>query len=159
MLRYREFCIRPWQPSDRHQAAQVIATVLKEYGLGWEPEGADADVMAVETFYWQSQGAFWVVVDGAELVGTVGYHPIQRGPQAAEIRKMYLLPSVRGRGLGRYLLQLVEQAIQTAGYRQIWVETASVLKEAVCLYERAGYVPAEGVVTCRCDLIYVKHLS
>ena len=93
------------------------------------------------------------------LVGTAGYYPVARGENAVEIRKMYLSPEVRGQGLGRYLLQALEAAIATQGYTQIWIQTASVLKEAVQLYERNGYLPTTGIDTDRCDRIYVKSLS
>jgi putative acetyltransferase len=72
---------------------------------------------------------------------------------------MYLLPTVRGVELGRYLLQLLEQAITAKGFQQIWVETASVLVEAVKLYESSGYQKATGVETARCDRVYIKLLS
>jgi putative acetyltransferase len=89
-------------------------------------------------------------------VGTGGYYPISRGEKAVEIRKMYLLPTVRGLGLGKFLLQHLEQAIAARGFQQIWIETASVLVEAVKLYESSGYQPATGVETARCDHVYVK---
>jgi putative acetyltransferase len=76
-----------------------------------------------------------------------------------EIRKMYLLPAARGQGLGRFLLTALEGAIAHHGYHQIWVETASVLKEAVALYERNDYLPNTGVETARCDRIYLKQLT
>ena len=156
---FRQYCIRRWQPEDRQAAGAVIATVLAEYGLGWEPQGSDRDALEVETHYWQTGGEFWVVVDGDTLVGTAGYHPVRRGDRAVEIRKMYLLPTARGQGLGRYLLRQLETAIQRQGFQQIWVETASVLKEAVQLYETSGYRPASGVETARCDRIYQKPLA
>ena len=155
---FRQYRIRSWQPQDRQAAGAIIATVLSEYGLGWEPQGSDRDVLEVETHYWQSGGEFWVVEEGDLLVGTAGYYPVSRGQRAVEIRKMYLLPVARGQGLGRYLLRQLEAAIQRRGFEQIWVETASVLKEAVQLYETNGYLPAEGVETARCDRIYQKTL-
>ncbi|MBC7822844.1 MAG: GNAT family N-acetyltransferase, partial [Candidatus Parcubacteria bacterium] len=79
--------------------------------------------------------------------------------KAVEIRKMYLVPEVRGQGLGRFLLKELERAIGDRGFDQIWIETASVLKEAVKLYESSGYQSATGVETERCDLVYVKQLS
>lgn len=153
---FRHYHIRSWQPHDREAVGQLIASVLAEYGLGWEPQGSDRDALEVETHYWQPGGEFWVVETDGTLVGTAGYYPVHRGDRAVEIRKMYLLPSVRGQGLGRYLLGQLELAIQRQGFRQIWVETASVLKEAVCLYETSGYQPASGVETARCDRIYQK---
>lgn len=155
---FRNFVIRSWQPQDRHVAAEVIRSVLAEYGIGWEPDGADRDVYEVETAYLQVGGAFWVVEQQGQVVGTAAFYPVNRGVGTVEIRKMYLLPQVRRKGMGRWLLQRLEQEIVAQGFREVWIETASVLKEAVKLYESSGYLPATGIETERCDLIYSKAL-
>ncbi|MGB2925266.1 MAG: GNAT family N-acetyltransferase [Limnothrix sp.] len=158
-LRWQRFWIRDWQPGDRQLAAAIIKQVLLEYGLPWEPEGADAEIFQIEDFYWQRGGEFWVIEQDGVLVGTAAYQPLQRDQSAVEIRKMYLLPAVRGKGLGKYLLQKLEQAIAAKGYQSICIETASILKEAVQLYENNGYQPITEIETARCDLAYIKHLS
>ncbi|MBD2440444.1 GNAT family N-acetyltransferase [Nostoc sp. FACHB-110] len=155
---YQDFLIRNWEKGDRTRAAAVISYVLSEYGLGWEPNGADRDVLQVEECYLATGGEFWVIEHQSQIVGTGAYYPIHRGKNAVEIRKMYLLPSVRGLGLGKYLLQQLEIAIANRGFQQIWIETASILVEAVKLYESNGYQPATGVETARCDRVYVKNL-
>ncbi len=163
-MHYQNFEVRSWQPSDRTAAAAVIGQVLGEYGLGWEPEGADRDVLQVEDCY--SGGEFWVVELEGRVVGTAAYYPIdshsgrrcQRRENAVEIRKMYLLPIARGQGLGRFLLSALESVIIQKGFAEIWIETASVLKEAVILYEKSGYQAATGGETARCDRLYVKRL-
>ena len=155
---YQDFLIRDWQKGDRDATARVISTVLAEYGLTWEPTQADQDVIEVEQAYLQSGGEFWVVEFQGDIVGTAAYYPIARGEKAVEIRKMYLLPRVRGQGLGRYLLHQLENAIARKGFQEIWIETASVLREAVILYQKNGYQPASGVETARCDLVFVKKL-
>jgi putative acetyltransferase len=155
---YRNFLIRSWQSHDRDAAAEVIRTALAEYGLGWEPTGADADVLQIETAYWAKGGQFWVVEQAGEVVGTAAFYPIDRGDRAVEIRKMYLRADVRGQGLGRYLLTQLEQTIAAEGHQQIWIETASILREAVILYEQSGYQPGTDVETDRCDRIYYKNL-
>jgi putative acetyltransferase len=157
-LLYQNYIIRDWKPKDRTAAANVINTVLAEYGLGWEADGADRDVLQVEEYYLKAGGEFWVIEHQNQIVGTGAYYPIKRGENAVEIRKMYLLPEIRGLGLGKYLLQQLELNIKQRGFKQIWIETASVLKEAVQLYENNGYVPATGVETKRCDRVYVKYL-
>jgi putative acetyltransferase len=48
---YRKYTVRSWQPADRQAAAQVIKNALAEYGLGWEADGADRDVLEVEEYY------------------------------------------------------------------------------------------------------------
>lgn len=158
-MHYRDFQIRDWQPGDRQPAFNLIATVLAEYGLESDPDDSDWDVLHVEEAYQQTGGQFWVVEHAQNLVGTAAFYPIKRGEQAVEIRKMYLHPTARGQGLGRFLLSELESTIAQKGYQQIWLETASVLKAAIRLYEATGYAPSTGVETERCDRIYVKHLT
>jgi putative acetyltransferase len=158
-MKYRDFSLRPWQPRDRQAAADLIGQVLAEYGLGWEPEGADRDVLQVEAHYLNRNGAFYVVERQGQLVGTGAYYPIDRGHNAVEIRKMYLSPGARGQGLGRWLLGVLETAIASAGFGEIWIETASILKEGVALYESSGYEAATGVETLRCDRVYRKVIA
>lgn len=187
---YKNYTIRSWQASDRSAAAEVIRSSLTEYGLGWEPDGADRDVLEVETYYLDRGGEFWVIELDGSIVGTSAYQPYpvgvplrrqtfherlrsaqvaslmenrspmtaNRGEKAVEIRKMYLLPIARGQGLGKHLLKELERQIQSHGYHTIWIETASVLKFAVQLYEKNGYQPTTGVETPRCDRVYVKQL-
>jgi putative acetyltransferase len=158
MYFYQDFIIRNWQEKDRTLAATVISAVLSEYGLPWQPEEADKDVLEIEAYYLATGGEFWVIEHQNQIVGTAAYYPINRGEKAVEIRKMYLLPKVRGLGLGKYLLQQLETVISSRGFEQIWIETASILTEAVKLYESHGYLPTTGVETSRCDLVYVKYL-
>lgn len=155
----RNFLIRNWQPSDRTIVAKLIHNVLVEYSLPWQPETADRDVMEVETYYLETGGEFWVVEKQDAIVGTAAYYPINRGNQGVEIRKMYLIPEVRGQGLGTYLLAKLEKAIVSRGFQSIWIETATVLSQAVHLYEHNGYEIASGVETPRCDRIYFKSLT
>ena len=158
-VNYRDFVIRDWEQCDRIAAADVIHSVLNQYNLGWEPLGADRDVLEVEECYLATGGEFWVVELQGQIVGTSAYYPVSRGNNAVEIRKMYLLSSSRGQGLGKFLLQKLEDAITARKFEQIWIETASVLVEAVKLYESSGYIPADGVETARCDRVYVKFIT
>lgn len=153
---YQNFLIRSWEPQDRQAAAAVIREVLTEHSLPWQPETADRDVIEVEACYLQTGGEFWVVEYQGNIIATAAYYPTSKGNQAAEIRKMYILPAYRGKGLGKFLLQQLEIAIASQGFQQIWLETATVLTQAVRLYESKGYQSATGVETPRCDLVYVK---
>lgn len=158
---FKNYLIRDWAVGDQETAANVVKTVLAEYGLSWEIGEcgcSDRDAVEVETYYWQTGGEFWVVEQAGQIVGTGGYLPIERGENAVEIRKMYLLPVARGQKLGRYLLSELEQAAAERGFGEVWVETASVLAEAVKLYEQNGYIPESGVETERCDKVYSKSM-
>lgn len=160
---YQDFVIRSWQPSDRQAVAALVRVVLAEYGMGFEPDHTDRDAIHVESAYWQTGGEFWVVEKAGAIVGSGGFHPIDRGEHSAELRKMFLLREARGVGLGKFLLHHLEQAAFKQGVQQMWLETATVLKEAVQLYETNGYHPptgehAQGSVP-RCDRLYVKTLG
>jgi putative acetyltransferase len=157
--RYKQFLIRNWQKSDRNLAAEVIRQVLEEYGLPWQPELADRDVIEVEPHYLDRGGEFWVVELEGQIVGTAAYYPVEHDSLGVEIRKMYLLAEVRGKGLGKYLLLQLEKAIALLGYTTIYIETASVLKEAVILYAKNHYQPMTEVATARCDRAYYKKLN
>ncbi|WP_017711949.1 precorrin-3B C(17)-methyltransferase [Prochlorothrix hollandica] len=170
---YSDILIRDWRPSDRPQAAHLVAQVLGEYGLSWDPEGVDRDIVQVETAYWDRGGELWVLEQGGTLVGTGGYYPVshpQTGPgepapgepkTAVELRKFFLLPQVRGQGLGWRLLHHLEAAIAARGFRQIWVETVTVLTEATRLYSRNGYDRRQDLnpAISRCDLVFHKTLT
>lgn len=155
---YRDFLIRDWESGDRVAAFSLIRDVLLEYGLPWEPERSDRDVVEVEECYLNQGGEFWVVERLGKIVGTGAYYPIDKGNKAVELRKMYLLSEVRGQGLGHFLLQQLEDAIAQRGFQEIWLETATVLQEAVKLYENCGYQIATGGETPRCDRLYVKRI-
>lgn len=156
---YDELVIRAWQPKDRQPCAELIGDVLAEYGLEWNPTTADKDVMDVEMAY--RQGEFWVVEDvpSSQIIGTGAFYEVpQRGIEAVEIRKMYLRPSARGRGLGSFLLAALEERARQLGYSMAYIETASVLKEAYALYVARRYVPSDGIETDRCDIVLQKEL-
>ncbi len=156
---FKDFLLRDWEVSDRTPAANMIKTVLAEYGLGWEVNCggcSDQDAVEVEKYYLTAGGEFWVIERSGQIVGTGGYHPISRGQKAVEIRKMYLLPQARGQGLGRFLLTQLEQAAAAKGFQEAWIETATCLSAAVKLYEQNGYQPQSGVETARCDRVYCK---
>lgn len=156
---YKQFLIRDWRKSDRDSAAQVIRQVLEEYGLPWQPEEADKDVVEVETHYLNRGGEFWVIETEGKLIGTAAYYPVENDSKGVEIRKMYLLPEARRLGLGKYLLESLEKAIAIKGFTTVYIETASILKEAVKLYEKYDYQPMTEVNTARCDRSYFKRLD
>jgi GNAT superfamily N-acetyltransferase len=63
-----------------------------------------------------------------------------------ELKRMYVSPSFRGRGLARAVLRALEQTAAKAGYHRVILETGSKQPEAIALYESSGYrrVPSFG---------------
>ena len=63
--------------------------------------------------------------------------------QAAEIKRMYVAPRGRRRGLARVVLAHLEQTARNAGADVIVLETGIAQPEAIALYESSGYEPVE----------------
>jgi putative acetyltransferase len=61
------------------------------------------------------------------------------GPGVGEVKRMYVLPAFRGRGLARQVLATLEGLARERGYSVLRLETGSRLAEAVGLYRSAGY--------------------
>jgi len=83
--------------------------------------------------------------DGAFLVAylddaAVGCGAVRRLDQTtAEIKRMYVNPSVRGRGIGRALVEALEREARLIGVTKIVLETGTRLASAIKLYEAMGY--------------------
>jgi GNAT superfamily N-acetyltransferase len=59
----------------------------------------------------------------------------------AEVKRMYVVPAARGRGLARALLAALEDAAVARGWTTLRLETGPAQPEAVALYTGAGYRP------------------
>ena len=72
---------------------------------------------------------------------------------------MYFDKSLRGLGFGKKVLERIIEKSKELGFKRIYLETASILKEAVGLYEKYGFQPTtEGIHTARCDAAYYLNL-
>jgi putative acetyltransferase len=72
---------------------------------------------------------------------------------------MYFDKKLRGRGVGKLMLERMIEKARALGYKRIYLETARILKEAVGLYEKYGFQPTtEGIHSARCDATYFLEL-
>jgi GNAT superfamily N-acetyltransferase len=63
--------------------------------------------------------------------------------EACEIKRMYVVPEARGRGVGRELLSGLEEAARELGYRVARLDTGPRQPKAERMYRLAGYRPIE----------------
>jgi GNAT superfamily N-acetyltransferase len=82
-------------------------------------------------------GAFVLVYDDGEAVAGGGVRRFDDG--VAEIKRMFVLPSARGRGHGRRVLEALETVAAELGYRRVRLDTARSMTTAMAMYRRAGY--------------------
>ncbi|CAN5299611.1 MAG: GNAT family N-acetyltransferase [Gemmatimonadetes bacterium] len=145
--------IRPSHAGDASAVRDLVFGVLAEYGLKPDHAATDSDLADIEIHYRARGGEFWVVEDGrGRIVGTCGLWMDPDSPARAELRKMYLLPETRGRGLGRRLLDTALNHARRAGVARMELETASTMTAAIGLYQSAGFVELDAVPDApRCD--------
>ncbi len=143
--------IRAATLNDRIAAIDVVRSVFIEFGLKFDPEGADADLAGLPDTYTRGGGLFEVVVDGGRVIGTIGLMPM--GDGVVELRKMYLLPAARGQGMGHTMLDRAMTWARNAGFERMELDTAGAMVAARHLYEQADFVPLDsGVTQTQCNL-------
>jgi GNAT superfamily N-acetyltransferase len=82
-------------------------------------------------------GVFLVLRDARASLGCGAYRP--HAPGVAEIKRMFVTPSARGRGYSRLMLRALEERARGAGYSELLLETGERQPEAIALYISSGY--------------------
>jgi putative acetyltransferase len=73
-----------------------------------------------------------------EPAGCVALHPLEAG--ICEMKRLYLRPQYRGKGLGRALVQRIIDEARSLGYLRMRLDTVEpLMKDAVVLYRRFGF--------------------
>lgn len=149
--------LRPANNADSAQIKFVVFSVLKEYGLKSDSNSTDKDLDSIEENYFQNNGFFGVVEIDNLIVATVGLHKVDEN--TCELRKMYSLPSQRGKGLGKAIMEFALSKAKELGYSRVILETASPLKEAIGLYKRYGFKEFQpDHLSARCDQAFELYL-
>ena len=117
----------------------LAAPITKRYSIG--------EVFAP----WATWDRGWVADDG----GVRGFAAVEYEPwhNRLVLWFLYLAPAWRRRGLGRALLERVEEHGRTRGATHVWLETSNVNVPGVAAYERLGYA------LCGADSLYYGRYS
>jgi putative acetyltransferase len=84
------------------------------------------------------------------------------GEPVVEIKRMYVRPEARGRGIGAAILGVLEQQAIDLGFRVVRLETGPLQPEALRLYARAGYreIPCFGAYsTCAASRCFERRIA
>jgi drug/metabolite transporter (DMT)-like permease/GNAT superfamily N-acetyltransferase len=130
-----ELEVRPVATGDPTAAALLssYAGEVDERSVVREP----SRIQTVADDYVEPRGTFIVVYDDGRPIACGGIRALPDG--AAELKRMYVVPDARGRGVGRQLLARLEDEARRLGYGRIRLDTAEPLTEAQALYRSAGY--------------------
>ena len=117
-------------------AARLIAALNAELKATFPEPGATHFSLAGEQVA-AGDGAFVIAyLDGL----AVGCGAVRRLDEAtAELKRMYVDPSVRSRGIGRALVEALEREARLLGVTRVVLETGTRLAPAIKLYEGMGY--------------------
>jgi GNAT superfamily N-acetyltransferase len=138
--------IRPYEKDDYQAVVNFWARINRELApphMRQQFEEYIATALASElrqlqdVFSMTKRNAFWVVVDGAAIVGTFGIE--SRGEKTTELRRMYLDRPYRCRGIAQRMLQCAEMRARELGFTTMILSTAEVQKAALKFYQKTGY--------------------
>jgi len=102
-------------------------------------QDVESEMAGLPSMYGLPDGALLLVRDDVgEAVGVVGVRRFAEGD--AELKRMYLVPEVRGSGLGRAMAEVAVTAARSLGYRRLLLDTVASLTAAIAIYEELGFV-------------------
>ncbi len=141
-----EVIIRPIRQEDNAQMAAVIRGIFEDLGVpktgtAYEDENLDT----LYEFYQQPRAAYYVVAKGGQVLGGGGIASLHGGPpEICELQKMYLTEALRGKGMGRQLLQRCLEQAKAFSYASCYLETMPYMRAAQDLYKKFGFSYLDG---------------
>lgn len=135
------FLIRPIEPRDDAAVAEVIRTVMPEFGAdgaGFAIHDPEVDVMYAT--YTQPRSAYFVVERDGRVLGGGGVAPLAGADAGTcELRKMYFMPELRGLGAGAGLMRRCLDSAVELGFARCYLETLAGMDAAQSLYRKSGF--------------------
>jgi putative acetyltransferase len=146
--------IVPFEAARADGFRSLVVDTLREFGFEPDPE-LDADLEDPAATY----AALWIALSDAEVVGSVALRDL--GDGALELKRMYLRPSQRGRGLGKHLLALALDWARARGAHAVRLDTSERMVAAQHLYEAHGFrrVPGDAPRQGQCRVLYELRLA
>jgi GNAT superfamily N-acetyltransferase len=135
-----DYQVRRAGPADHDGVVRELAAYFAFLGEDLDPGGLDHDVVDWQGEYDGAAGVMLVVVNrDDEVVGTAGVRRL--APGVAELKRMWLRPDCRGRGLARRLMDRCLDEARALGGRVLRLDSErDRLAVAVRLYRGYGFV-------------------
>jgi putative acetyltransferase len=156
--------IREIEPRDNPEIAAIIRQILKEFKAD-KPGTVYFDPTTDSLFelFSADRAAYFIVESAGKIVGGSGIFPTPGLPaDCCELVKLYLIPEMRAQGWGMKLMKQCFQKAIEFGFTQIYLETMPELRNAIGLYEKAGFGYLRGPMGRSghfgCDLWMIKQL-
>ncbi len=133
--------IRPYRPEDSPGVILVVKASYDALGYTMDFSEFDRDLASIPATYQDSGGQFWVLEDDGLVAGCVGV--TRETTEICELHRLYLLPSCRGRGLGRRLIEIVISWCRKSGCRELFLWSDIKFEAAREVYIRCGFSPSQ----------------
>lgn len=137
---------RSIEESDNRELAELIRTVFREFKID-RPGTVYFDPTTDNLFkLFRTPGSeYWIAEENGKIAGGCGIYPTPGLPQGcAELVKLYLLASQRGKGIGRMLMEKTFNSAKSLGYSKLYLESLPELSKAISLYEKTGFKTIPG---------------
>ncbi len=115
----------------------LAPAAMKEQFEAYIERSLAEEIDRIDDYYRERNGGFWVAIDGDDVVGMFGLE--QSGPDAMELRRMYVDPDQRRRGIARTMLAFAEDQCRRRNFKRLDLSTSELQPEALALYRGAGY--------------------
>lgn len=128
--------IRPARPEDTPGVLALVAEVYREYDCVLDAENEEPHLLAPGAYFRQSGGEFWVVEEAGVVRATAAVF-LHR--EAAELKTLYVHPSLRRQGWGRRLVLGAIDHARGAGKSSMVLWTDTRFLDAHRLYRSLGF--------------------
>jgi putative acetyltransferase len=125
---------------------ESIRVLFRQYQQGLSVDlcfqDFEAELAGLPGKYAGPTGALLIAKDGDVACGCVAVRPMEG--TICEMKRLFVRPDWRGRGLGRRLAEAILDQARSLGYGIMRLDTLEQLREAMCLYESMGFrrIPA-----------------
>lgn len=135
--------------SDLAGAATLFTAYVKWLDIDLSFQDFAGELASLPGKYAASNGGCLLLAKDAislEVIGVVALRALDSivaGPGACEMKRLYVSPAGRGRGVGRKLAEAVIVEAERFGYRSIWLDTLPHMTQARGLYQMLGFQRCE----------------
>jgi len=120
-------------------ARDLVRAHIEAHSEKHSPAATAALLAALPAPYVPPAGGLWLAWDGAQAAGCIALQPLT--PGIAEVKRMYVRPASRGRGIARALAQHAIVEARTLGYERLRLGTLTTMHAAQNLYASLGFRP------------------
>ena len=130
--------IRPAGRADIPHVRDMLNEYVEWIGLDLAFQEIDAELDGLPGDYAPPRGALFVAVEDDRYLAMIALRPSD-GP-VGEMKRLYVRPEARGRGLARQLITRLCDEAKRLGYSELRLDTLPMMGEAQALYEAYGFV-------------------